>query len=63
MNLRAVLPGSSYRCRRLNGALAPSRPLPERVADLERLRDFLKYPSGFDSPKGIDPGVAPQASE
>jgi hypothetical protein len=40
-------------------ALAPGRADPGRARDLERLREFLRYPSGFDSPKAFDPAAAP----
>jgi predicted CxxxxCH...CXXCH cytochrome family protein len=40
-------------------ALAPGRADPGRAEDLERLRDYLRYPRGFDSPKAFDPAAAP----
>jgi Cytochrome c554 and c-prime len=41
-------------------ALAPEHPTPQRAADLERLREFLKYPEGFDGPRAIAPPLAPE---
>jgi hypothetical protein len=40
-------------------SLAPAG-APNRTDELERLRDSLDYPPGFDSPKSFDPTAAPR---
>jgi hypothetical protein len=40
-------------------ALSPAEVPADRDAELEGLRDYLRFPAGFDSPRGFDPSGPP----